>query len=75
MASRKALKKDINYLYADLLTECFKLSAICSEDKQEMGIQCAVEGDEHQLMDCKQEERHGGYPQDEDRYAHHRPAS
>jgi methyltransferase-like protein len=35
MASRKALKKDINYLYADLLTECFKLSAICSEDKQE----------------------------------------
>ena len=35
MASRKALKKDINYLYADLLTECFKLSAISSEEKQE----------------------------------------
>jgi hypothetical protein len=33
MASRKALKKDINYLYADLLAECFKLSVACPADK------------------------------------------
>ena len=35
MASRKALKKDINYLYSELLTECFKLSIVGSADKHE----------------------------------------
>ena len=35
MASRKALKKDINYLYSELLTECFKLSIVSSADNHE----------------------------------------
>ena len=35
MASRKALKKDINYLYADLLTECFKLSIVSPAENHE----------------------------------------
>jgi hypothetical protein len=28
MASRRDLKKDISYLYADLLTECFTISCL-----------------------------------------------
>jgi hypothetical protein len=35
MASRKALKKDINYLYSELLTECFKLSLASPADNHE----------------------------------------
>jgi hypothetical protein len=35
MASRKALKKDINYLYSELLTECFKLSIVSPADNHE----------------------------------------
>lgn len=35
MASRRALKKDINYLYSELLTECFKFSVICPKDNHE----------------------------------------
>jgi hypothetical protein len=35
MASRRALKKDINYLYSELLTECFILSIIGPKDNHE----------------------------------------
>ena len=35
MVSRKALKKDINYLYAELLTECFKLSCVSTAENHE----------------------------------------
>ena len=29
MASRRNLKKDIQYLYSELLTECFTISCLC----------------------------------------------
>ncbi|MBR3872027.1 MAG: hypothetical protein IKJ22_04795 [Paludibacteraceae bacterium] len=35
MASRRALKKDINYLYSELLTECFKLSIISPKENHD----------------------------------------
>lgn len=36
MASRRDLKKDITYLYAELLTECFTISCLsptCNQEK------------------------------------------
>ncbi len=35
MASRRDLKKDIVYLYAELLTECLTISFICPKCNQE----------------------------------------
>lgn len=35
MASRRTLKKDINYLYSELLTECFKLSIISPKENHD----------------------------------------
>lgn len=35
MASRRDLKKDITYLYSELLTECFTISALCPNCNQE----------------------------------------
>ena len=35
MASRRALKKDNNYLYSELLTECFKLSIISPKENHD----------------------------------------
>lgn len=34
MASRRDLKKDITYLYSELLTECFTISCLCPKCDQ-----------------------------------------
>ena len=39
MASRRDLKKDIAYLYSELLTECLTISCICPKCDQEKANQ------------------------------------